>query len=389
MKRILILLLLIQILSLVFSENDPFKMPDIDMNINKDFQNYIFSNDLFSEDFNKYMNELNNEWKEHLSYMNEEWRKLYEENQKEWDKYYEEYYKQEKEFMTKLKKIWGETFEYNPHKWYDFSDDLKSFTIVSFNEETKNGEIEVNIIVDKNASKEEVETEIKRQLKKTIEKKDEYTKKSNLNNLIEKKDIENPQIKKDKVVNNKIIYTAKIPIKKNPFLERAKDYITIINNVKTKYGISRPFILSIIQKESSFLPKAKSKSGALGLMQLIPRYAATEAYIYLYNRKPNPRSLIYELYNPEKNILYGATYIYLLHTKYFKFETDYGKRKYMVITGYNMGPIAISKKIRGLNLKNMDLKSLYNYLLLNTRKETADYLRKVLNYEKEWNNIYP
>jgi len=61
----------------------------------------------------------------------------------------------------------------------------------------------------------------------------------------------------------------------------------------------------------------------------------------------------------------------------------------MVITGYNMGPVAISKRVRGLNLDNMNLSSLYNYLLNNTRKETSDYLKKVLQYEKEWNKIYP
>ncbi|OQY09603.1 MAG: hypothetical protein B6I29_03055 [Marinitoga sp. 4572_148] len=79
----------------------------------------------------------------------------------------------------------------------------------------------------------------------------------------------------------------------------------------------------------------------------------------------------------------------MLHTRYFKFEKEYSKRKYMVITGYNMGPVAISKRVRGLNLDNMNLSSLYNYLLNNTRKETSDYLKKVLQYEKEWNKIYP
>ncbi|WP_165973961.1 transglycosylase SLT domain-containing protein [Marinitoga lauensis] len=243
--------------------------------------------------------------------------------------------------------------------------------------------------MNKNESKNTVEEKVKKQLKKTVETKDEYTKKPILDNLISKKDLENLKIKKEKEEKDKVIYTAKIPIIKNPFLEKAKQYIPIVNNIKNKYGIPRPFILSIIQKESSFLPRAKSRSGALGLMQLIPRYAATEAYIYLYNRKPNPMTLANELYNPEKNILYGSTYIYLLHARYFKFEKDYAKRKYMVIASYNMGPIAISKRVRGLNLEKMDLKSLYNYLLSNTRKETSDYLKKVLNYEKEWNKIFP
>lgn len=385
MKKIIFVLILLMSI-MVYSEDDPFAMPDINMDFNMDI-NF----DLFSEDFNKYFEEMNKEWNEHLQYMDEQWGKLYEESQKEWDKYYEEYKKLEMEFMKKFESIWGETFEYTPDKWYDFSDDLKSFSVVTFkgDEENKNGYVEVKVITDKNESKQEVEKKIKEQAEKTISKKDEYTKKPILDNLVDKRDIEKPKIVKEKEVDNKVVYTTKIPIINNPFLERAKQYIPIIDNAKNKYGIPRPFILSIIQKESSFLPNAKSRSGALGLMQLIPRYAATEAYLYLYNKKPNPRALINELYNPEKNILYGTTYIYLLHSRYFKFEKEYSKRKYMVIAGYNMGPVAISKRVRGLNLEKMDLKSLYDYLLNNTRKETSDYLKKVLNYEKEWNKIYP
>ncbi|SHF23626.1 Transglycosylase SLT domain-containing protein [Marinitoga hydrogenitolerans DSM 16785] len=383
MKKIYLFIYVLMVI-LIFSEEDPFKMPEINMDID-------LNNNLFSDEFNKYVNEINEEWNEHLNYMDEQWKKLYEESQKEWDKYYEEYNKQEKEFMNNFEKIWGETFEYDSHKWYDFSDDLKSFSVVTFdrNEENKNGYMEVKIIVDKKVPKEKVKEKIKEQIKRTVNKKDVYTKKPILDNLIKVKDIENPKIQKEKEIKDKIIYKTKIPIIKNPFLERAKQYIPLINNVKSKYGIPRPFILSIIQKESSFLPNSRSRSGALGLMQLIPRYGATEAYIYLFKRKPNPRALINELYNPEKNILYGTTYIYLLHTKYFKFEKEYSKRKYMVIAGYNMGPVAISKRVRGLNLEKMNLSGLYNYLLSNTRKETSDYLKKVLQYEREWNKIYP
>lgn len=387
MKKIILLSFLI-IFVFAFSDNDPFSMPEINTNID---MNDIFDSDIFSDEFNKYFEEMNQEWNEHLQYIEKEWQNLYEESQKEWDKYYEEYAKQEANFIKNFESIWGEPLEYTPDRWYDFSEDLKSFSITTFkgDEENKYGYVEVKVIADKNDSEEDIKKKIKKQAEKTINKKDEYTKKPILDDLVDKTDIEKAKIIKEKKVNDSIIYTAKIPITKNPFLERAEEYIPLITKMHDKYGIPRPFILSIIQKESSFLPNAKSKSGALGLMQLIPRYAATEAYIYLYKRKPNPRALVYELYNPEKNVLYGTTYLYLLHTRYFKFEKEYSKRKYMVIAGYNMGPVAISKRVRGLNLDNMNLSSLYNYLLNNTRKETSDYLKKVLQYEKEWNKIYP
>ncbi|WP_197072612.1 transglycosylase SLT domain-containing protein [Marinitoga sp. 1197] len=391
MKKFLLLLLFFMLYFLIiFSEDDPFKIPDMDMDINMNFNSDI--ENLFSEEFNKYFDEMNKEWEGHLKIMNEQWQELYKESQKEWDKYYKEYLIKEKKFLENFEKIWGKPFEYSSQKWFEFSEDLKTFSEVSFksDEKNKNGYLEVKTIIEKNESPEKAMEKIKEQLKRTISKKDEFTKKPVLENLIDKKQIENPKIKKEKeTVDGKIIYKTKIPIIKNPFLEKAKQYIPIVNKISKKYGLPKPFILSIIQKESSFLPYARSRSGAMGLMQLIPRYGATEAYIFLYKRKPNPRILVNELYNPEKNILYGSAYIYLLHTKYFKFEKEYSKRKYMVIAGYNMGPVAISKRVRGLNLEKMNLSGLYNYLLSNTRKETSDYLKKVLEYERNWVKIYP
>ncbi len=89
----------------ILADNDPFKMPDIDVNMDTNF-NMNIENNLFSDEFNKYLEEMNQEWNEHLNYMNEQWGKLYEESQKDWDKYYEEYLKQEKSFMKHFEEIW-------------------------------------------------------------------------------------------------------------------------------------------------------------------------------------------------------------------------------------------------------------------------------------------
>ncbi|OQY09602.1 MAG: hypothetical protein B6I29_03050 [Marinitoga sp. 4572_148] len=104
MKKIILLSFLI-IFVFAFSDNDPFSMPEINTNID---MNDIFDSDIFSDEFNKYFEEMNQEWNEHLQYIEKEWQNLYEESQKEWDKYYEEYAKQEANFIKNFESIWGE-----------------------------------------------------------------------------------------------------------------------------------------------------------------------------------------------------------------------------------------------------------------------------------------
>ena len=132
----------------------------------------------------------------------------------------------------------------------------------------------------------------------------------------------------------------------------AKDESTktrISNAVKAasdKYGVDPNLILAVIQKESYFNPNATSKSGAQGLMQIMP---SNFKYLGVTNG-----------YNIENNIDCG--------TKLLKEYMDkYNGNIEMALMAYNGGPTNMSR--RGVKSIN----DLYKM-----RKETQKYVPTVM-----------
>jgi soluble lytic murein transglycosylase len=76
-------------------------------------------------------------------------------------------------------------------------------------------------------------------------------------------------------------------------------YADLINQIAVEEGINPELIRAIIKAESNFDPRAVSRKGAQGLMQLMPgtagRYAVTDAF------------------DPERNIRGGVRYLRFLH----------------------------------------------------------------------------
>ena len=100
---------------------------------------------------------------------------------------------------------------------------------------------------------------------------------------------------------------------------------SIINNESKKYGIDPYLILSVIQVESRFSPKAVSNKGARGLMQVMPttgRYVANKYDLPLKNTR--------SLFDPVTNIRLGVAYLSYL-------ENMYGNMDYALFA-YNHGP---------------------------------------------------
>jgi soluble lytic murein transglycosylase-like protein len=87
-----------------------------------------------------------------------------------------------------------------------------------------------------------------------------------------------------------------------------------------RYGLDEALIRAVIQVESAGNPKARSRKGAMGLMQLMPKTAAMLG--------------VSDAYDPEQNIRGGIKYLSQLSDKY---DGDLVK----VLAAYNAGPARV------------------------------------------------
>ena len=134
--------------------------------------------------------------------------------------------------------------------------------------------------------------------------------------------------------------------------------------------------MAVVHTESYFDPMARSHIPAYGLMQLVPKYGAREAFKFLYGQdRLLPANY---LYVPENNIELGTSYLHLLMYKHFVTETNPLKNLYFSICGYNWGPTAIHRKIIGrYPTRQMSPDQLYQVLRQRTPEETRNYLHRV------------
>jgi soluble lytic murein transglycosylase len=88
-------------------------------------------------------------------------------------------------------------------------------------------------------------------------------------------------------------------------------YEPIVRGHARNYHLDPALLAAVIYQESKFKAGAKSKSGAIGLMQLLPD---TAKGIALHTGGAQFR--VVDLYNPEINVRYGAWYLRHLIQKY-------------------------------------------------------------------------
>jgi soluble lytic murein transglycosylase-like protein len=125
-------------------------------------------------------------------------------------------------------------------------------------------------------------------------------------------------------------------------------FSTAVFRICDEHGVPPKLVLAIIQVESQGNPKAVSRRGALGLMQLMPEM------IRLYQ--------LVDPFDPLANIEAGVR-----HLKYLL--TEYSGNLSLTLAAYNAGPGAV-RKYRGVP----------------PYPETENYLRKVLHeYQREGN----
>lgn len=102
-------------------------------------------------------------------------------------------------------------------------------------------------------------------------------------------------------------------------------YDNIIAYYCTEYGVDPELVRIVIQKESEFNPNAVSRSGAIGLMQLMPETAEALG--------------VEDPYNPWDNIMGGVKFLSQLFDMF-------GGDLELTLAAYHAGPTAVKKNNR-------------------------------------------
>lgn len=115
-----------------------------------------------------------------------------------------------------------------------------------------------------------------------------------------------------------------------------------IKHFSKKYGVKKELILAIARAESGYNQFAKSKKGAVGIMQLMP---GTASQYGVFNR-----------YNADENIEAGIKHLKYLYRRY-------NKDIVLTLAAYNAGETAVEK-----------------YNGVPPYKETKNYIKKIFKF---------
>lgn len=141
------------------------------------------------------------------------------------------------------------------------------------------------------------------------------------------------------------------------------DYKETILKYSKQYNLPPSLVASLIYNESHFNPNAKSKAGAIGLMQIMP---TTGNWIAVKLNEPNYS--FDKLKNESVNIKFGCWYLRFLLDR-FDQNID------LTLAAYNLGTKKIDE-IKGKNLKE------------NLPQETFLFIEKVKKVQKIYQKLY-
>ena len=142
-------------------------------------------------------------------------------------------------------------------------------------------------------------------------------------------------------------------------------YFTQIDRWSQQFRLPPALVIALIRQESRFEPEILSRSGAVGLMQVMPDTGAWIA------SKRGIRT--YSLKHPEDNINFGTWYLDYTHN-------SFQNNSLLAVASYNAGPGAIARWVRQKGLGDAD-----EFIENIPYAETRDYVPKVFgNY---WNYL--
>ncbi|MEM7364591.1 MAG: murein transglycosylase domain-containing protein [Pseudomonadota bacterium] len=180
------------------------------------------------------------------------------------------------------------------------------------------------------------------------------------------------------------VISVRVPFKAGYQSTLADRYIEAIRHEAARQQLPPSLLLAVMETESSFNPRATSPIPAYGLMQLVPRSGAMDAYQYVYGEKTllGPDYL----YQPGKNVELGSAYLSLLFNRYLRHVENEDTRMICVIAAYNTGAGNVARAFIGNNnvrdaariINGMSPEEVYDYLRDNLPyEETRRYIQKV------------
>ena len=126
-------------------------------------------------------------------------------------------------------------------------------------------------------------------------------------------------------------------------------YDRLISNASAQTGIDSRLLKAMIKAESDFNPRAVSKKGAMGLMQIMP-----ENFKMLDLQNP---------FDPWQNIRAGARYFQHLYERF-------NGKLALSLAAYNAGPTAVDR-----------------YKRIPPYQETEEYVSRVLRYYRTFKQL--
>lgn len=185
------------------------------------------------------------------------------------------------------------------------------------------------------------------------------------------------------------MHSVQIPMVKNHASVRVQKFAPYVRDFSKRYKLSPALVYAIIRTESNFNQYAISRSGAVGLMQIMQKTAGKDAYKELTGKTWEP-SREY-LYSAKNNIELGTTYLHILRNRYLKGIADPLSHEYCIISAYNGGAGTVLRAFdpnRSRATKRINsLSSSEVYKVLREEvayEETRNYLYKVLKYKKDF-----
>lgn len=151
---------------------------------------------------------------------------------------------------------------------------------------------------------------------------------------------ESPQVSLNRALEEAAALQSNIT---TPKTSTKSQVLNVVNQISKKYNVDEKLVQALIKQESGFNPKARSKAGAMGLMQLMPSTAKNLG--------------VQDPYNMVQNVEGGVKYLKSMLNKY-------NGNVILALAAYNAGPNAVDK-----------------YSGVPPYKETQNYVKSILaNY---------